>query len=1023
MRSSHYEILGVSSAATMEEIRSAYAARLKGFRNALATGQSSPDDLDVLREAYRVLSSPELRAEYDDRKSASVRQAGIEGANVADGAHAMQTAPVPPRRRGLGRALAIVLSFGLLAGLGFGAWLAWDRGHLPGNPRAATVDVMEPIVRRAAAVKLQQPAACVGPELERVVPEIQGVPGIANRGVPGQHSLILLLETHARDQDVRERQLRQLSYFAKQGFFTENDITVDTDAGARSAKQFQLTWQGYGAMLARGGNTPCFVVGNREFEAIEKIEKRDEDVFGMAIYEVAYGTVVRNVPPWASGEVAKGLFPKLAGLISPKRETTRLLRGNEGWITEMEAQGRSALLRENSAGAAAFAKQMEDLLSPPPAPEPAVVQTAFSEYLSGDQWLGRGTVACLPLRLQRGGDDREAASDRSSYRVVYHDQAGRPEYQRTQMMTALHVLSALEAAGLAQRESLPSTAPAIPALQIRPGTVTRAEKNAAAAPAPSGVRFTLKPDVVQALGLNGSACIPVGRMKVEFLGAQYAGNRSASLLAYARVSQTPDWVATMAEYLPAVRAAIENGIPITGMLGYANDPGNDGKGKRWLVTSLGPSYPEMQALSVPRSLQDRFPVTMSESAKVPKSGAVGLPMTASARRASPTTSAPVDSRIPAPLAVPLPAQAANAPATLPRIEGVAAPYAAGNLDVHAISVYEGNLPNGEQRGFQQHPEGVVEIRLGNTGSPAMLLLSSYEPNEWRITLEPGARLGKVVAYGYYPQRVSVNGRHKAEILTPSRAAMPRAGGDGIRLPTQMETNRMRDVADLVRGLTGKEPASFQAHYHPKSPFVVNASTSPFSLPAPTSVASLGAGDVVLKGSSHDAVTALEVKYGNVGAYTPAWASRAYSSGRVYFEGYMAVTGGLVSEPHANIGVALARSGGGMLDESQGRYAVIAHGQQKIHRNGDIFGLALDLDAGLAYVRINGEWVTGEPGSGNGRTLKKGREYVPYFYASAIGSGAERLGQTSWVANFGASGFRHPLPKGYSSYDGRQKAPL
>ncbi|MBK9447239.1 MAG: hypothetical protein IPO00_14865 [Betaproteobacteria bacterium] len=1006
----------------MDEIRGAYSARLKELRNSLGAGQSSADYLDALRDAYRVLSSPELRAEYDAGNSTPARQEGVDGDDVAGAGHNMQRATAPSRRR-LVRALTVVLAVSLLASAVFGGWLAWDRGYVPGNPRAATVEVMEPIVRRAAVMKSQQRTVCVSPELERAAPEIQGVPGIVNRTVPGQHSLILLLETHARDQDVRERQLRQLSFFAKQGFFSENDLTVDTDAGSRAAKQFQLTWQGYGAMQARGGNTPCFVVGDREFNAIQTIEKRNEDVFGMEIYEVAYETAVMNVSPWASSESAKALFPKLAGLISPKREMTRLLRGNEGWVTEMEAQRRSSLLNENSAGAAAFAKQMEALLSPPPAPDPATVRTAFSDYLNGDQWLGRGTVACMSLRLQRGGDDREAANDRSSYRVVYHDQAGRPEYQRTQMMTALHLLSALEIAGLAQIESLPPPSPTGPAVSTRPGAIKSLKETTLASAVTSGVRFVLRPDAVQALGLNGSACIPVGRMKVEFLGTQYAGNRAGSLIAYAKVTQTPDWVVTMAEHLPAVRSVIENGIPLNGMLGYADDPTGSGQGKRWRVTSLGPSYPEMQISSVPRSMQDRFPVTVSESTKVPKSGVVGSPTSMPLRVTSPLASAPVDFRIPAPVAVPLPAVAANGSAALPKIEKGTAPYAAGDLDVHAISVYEGNLLNGEQRGFQQHPEGVVEIRLGKTGSPAMLLLSSYEPNEWRITLEPGANLGKVLAYGHYPQRVLVNGRHKAEIFTPSREAMPRAVGGRILLPNQMEANQMRDVADLVRSLTGKLPTSFQAQYRPKSSFSVEASTPPFSLPAPISVASLGAGDVVLKGSSHDPVTVLEVKYGNVGAYTPAWASRSYSSGRIYFEGNMAVTGGLVSEPHANIGVALAKSGGGMLDDTQGNYAVIPHGQQKIYRNGDNFGLALDLDAGMAYVRINGDWVTGAPGSGNGRALKKGREYVPYFYASAIGSGAERLGQTSWVTNFGASSFRHPLPKGYSSYDGRQKAPL
>lgn len=1009
MRSDHYQVLGISSAASGEDIRAAYAAKIRAFRNALGNPElAQPSDLDALREAYRVLSSQDLRASYD-RLSVDhgVAETGPEAGMVAS------TAPsaLSSERRiaGLRKSrLAIVSALGLLitGGLGFGAWYAWSNGLIPGNPRAATAEVMEPIVRRAAALKAQpQSAACISPELERVQPEIQGVPGIANRAVPGQHSLLLLLETNAREQDVRERQLSQLAYFAKQGFFTETDLNVETDAGLRPARQYRLTWKGYAAMQVHGGNVPCFAVGQRDFDGIQQIEKRPEDVFGMAIYEVAYESVVRNQPTWATGDGVKGLFPKLPGLIAAKRETIRLLRGNEGWITEMEAQMRAASMRENSNGAAAYLKQLEEQLFVPPAPQASEALATFSEYLNGDQWLARGTIACLPLRLQRGGDDRDALADRTSYSVTYYDQPGRQDYQRTQMIAALHVLSALEAAGFARLEN-PTPLP-----------VVAGQKPS---PAPAGVRFVLSSDIVQALGLNGSACIPVGRMKVEFLGLQHSGHRSAQILAYAKVSQMPDWAAKIAEHLPALRSVIEDGVPISGTLNYVEDFRNGEKGKRWRLTSLNPSYPEIAAPSIPLSLQDRLPATTSASKKITRSGMVGLPVVASASTvATLAVPAAASSAIPAPTALAMPIPAAQ---KLPRIEGVAAPYAAGNLDVHAISVYEGNLQGSEQRGLPQHPEGVIEIRLGKTANPAMLLLSSYEPNEWRITLEPGAKLAKIIAFGYYSQRVTINGEHRAEIITPSREAMQRTDRNSSGLPRSMEANRMRDAADTVRGMTGKTPTTFQAEYRPKQVFVVNASTPIFALPAATSVAVLGPGNVVLKGSPSDPVTALEVKYGNAGAYTPAWASRAYSSGRTYFEGYMALTGGLVSEPHANVGVALARSSGGILNDSQDGYPVIGHGQQKIHRNGDIFGLALDLDTGIIYVRINGEWITGEPGSGNGRILKKGREYVPYFYASAIGSGDKRSGQTSWTANFGASPFRHPLPKGYSSYDGKQGSP-
>lgn len=1034
MHPHHYDVLGVSPEASEEDIRVAYASKIKALRKAMLDGQAaSPENLDVLRDAYRVLSSPPLRAEYDrDRQRSMKRHTKSRPVAASSG-----PSGTPPKQgkwwhSSRGRLIVVGLSLGFIAGLGYGGWYAWDTGSIPGNPRAATVDAMLPAVGRVAALKLQQQwSACVGPEFERAAPEIQGPPGMANRLLPGQHLVVLLLETDVRHQDARERQLRQLGYFAKQGFFVESETTVGTDAGPRPAKQYQLTWQGFEAMQARGTGTPCFFVGSREFNGIRQIDRHPETVLGLPVFEVTYETAVTRVPSWASGDAARELFPKLTELLQPKREKALLLRGPNGWVTEAEAKIRTALLQESKEGTASRLQQLEQLtrieeqMTVAPAPTASEAASAFDEYLKSEQWLRQGTVACLPLRLQRGGDDREAAADRTNYRVTYYDQGGRPEHQRKQMLTALHFLSALEAAGLATLDNPPPPSPApsaAPGTPARSGIAQTSSKKPPVVLPTKGARFTLAADVVHALGLNSNACIPVGRMKVEYLGMQHLAGRSSNVIAYGKVGQAPAWVAKIVEHLPAARSAIDNGIPFTGTLKYVDDTRSTEKGKRWTLNSLSPAYPEMSASNVPAALEDRFPVTMGESRKLVSSGAVGLPQPTVSETSPAEVPGITAARIPAPAVRPQPVRGDVAADKTSLNSSPEVPYVADENDAHVISVYEGKLPGGQPRGFQEHPEGVTEVRVGKTGKPVMLLLSSYEPNEWRITLEPGAHLGKVVAYGNYQQRVTVNGKHQADVDTPSAESMLRGGkvkGNAITLPTSIDPNQMRDVAEVVRSLTGKEPTSFQAHYQAKQSIVVDASTAAFSLPAPTSVASLGATDVVLKGASRDPITALEVSYGNVGAYTPAWASRAYSSGRVYFEGYMTVTGALVSEPHANVGVALARSGG-LIDDSSNKYAVIAHGQQRLHQNGDVFGLALDLDAGMAYVRINGDWVTGEPGSGNGRKLKQGREYVPYFWASAVSSGEKRLGQTSWTANFGANAFRHSLPNGYTSYDGRQR---
>ncbi len=77
-------------------------------------------------------------------------------------------------------------------------------------------------------------------------------------------------------------------------------------------------------------------------------------------------------------------------------------------------------------------------------------------------------------------------------------------------------------------------------------------------------------------------------------------------------------------------------------------------------------------------------------------------------------------------------------------------------------------------------------------------------------------------------------------------------------------------------------------------------------------------------------------------------------------------------------------------------------------DGDVFGIALDMDAQLLYWHRNGEWMTGRPGSGIGEPLNDtGQEY---FIAASVQDKAE-----GWRINFGATPFRHPPPAGFPPY--------
>ena len=66
-----------------------------------------------------------------------------------------------------------------------------------------------------------------------------------------------------------------------------------------------------------------------------------------------------------------------------------------------------------------------------------------------------------------------------------------------------------------------------------------------------------------------------------------------------------------------------------------------------------------------------------------------------------------------------------------------------NYDVHIISVYEAS----SNRFFRQHPTGTSNVRLfvsGEVVKPIVLVLVSYEPIEWRLSIPSGVEIERVL---------------------------------------------------------------------------------------------------------------------------------------------------------------------------------------------------------------------------------------------------------------------------------------
>ena len=396
----------------------------------------------------------------------------------------------------------IVTLIGLfaLAAAGYGVWIAWDAGLVGGSARAPVASAMEEAVRRQAVVNalIDRDDPCATVELALPPPDVVGFAGITPNAATGQYAITLLLETESRYQPSREVQIAQLDYLAAHGLLKRSDVEVETSNGPRLARNYALTWEGYENAQHAMPQSICIDYGRREFAGIVQIEKTPEKVMDFEVYDVTYRTRVGDVPTWATPPEAARAFPKLPELIAERTSHAKLVRTRQGWRASYEMVFEAAAAANGPKAADAARLMAKALVSK--APTLKQVTTMVNEKLSDPIWVARSGVACLPLRLQRGGDDQAARRDAgSSFTVAYYDRPDRNQYEYAQMATALQVLSALESAGLATMEHVESVAS---------GPATH----------PPGVRFRVSDEALAALGLpGGGSCVPAGRIAVEVI--------------------------------------------------------------------------------------------------------------------------------------------------------------------------------------------------------------------------------------------------------------------------------------------------------------------------------------------------------------------------------------------------------------------------------------------------------------------------------------------------------------------------
>ena len=74
---------------------------------------------------------------------------------------------------------------------------------------------------------------------------------------------------------------------------------------------------------------------------------------------------------------------------------------------------------------------------------------------------------------------------------------------------------------------------------------------------------------------------------------------------------------------------------------------------------------------------------------------------------------------------------------------------------HVIGVYEGDYPNGKRHAFRFHPDGHIDVEVKNNPEVKayILVLTSYEPVQWRIHNVDHAKIKKIILSAYHPSKV------------------------------------------------------------------------------------------------------------------------------------------------------------------------------------------------------------------------------------------------------------------------------
>lgn len=849
------------------------------------------------------------------------------------------------------------------------------------DPRALDSKELQDIVRREANIDSKLFAMndqCLRVKFTGPSPEIVGSHGIAFKKIPGQYEINLLLKTEFEQQPKRDLQLKQLDYLAQQGILDAKSGTIETIYGERKVRRYRLTWPGALVMGNRGGSTSiCLDYGRITYGEIKNIEKLQEKHKAGDVYKVTYTMKLVDIPSWAVNEHALKLFDRLPGVLKEKVRVTKVLRTTDGWQLLKERQPSRAVSGFKNITMPIDTKQITKEID---IPSVEAINSYIDENARSIDWLVRYEKTCMPFRIQTS-DAKNIHTD-DEFSVTYYDLKVRKDYEFQNVVNSLHLLSALERTGLAEMEYISE------------------EANSNISTREPGVRFRIGRQAVEALNLDkkGKGCMPYGRQKLGVLSieAEMGVKRmNYHFTARKTVEEVPGWVKKIAEELPALESVIEHGVLVKGYL-YGKSHKNE---KYWNILNTKSFYPRINYNSLPAYLE---PVLRNTALAMPekKISAPIVPASDSGSKYEPPQSS-IEKNTSKNTEVEsssnqyqVKQDQDNTGPKKSRVSKVP-PYPAGNSDVHVIAIRKSS---GKQGGPRKRVEDIVgQVNLTVRVTDSLLLLYAHNPTLWNLNLDDGYTVKKVIVAGSKNQQINVTGEDKSEIIAISERDLLNTVEVEryIQFPTDQSKNDLLDAAVITKAVTGRIPTTFQAHDKaPAGGFYISERTPGFRLPLPIKPSDYPNNTNIFMQSER-------LKY---------WSDREFSSGKLYTEMRLRVVDAFSANKSTNLGLCLSKIKG-VIRSGNSYLMLMIQGEQSLRKDGDIFGIAADFDNQRIYYHVNGNWMTGKPGSGDGIKLEKDKFYRVCAYGS-IKPGVDVRSRTDWEISNTNFQYSHNIPSGY-----------